>query len=245
MTNGTQSVVKGKTKEINLKEYFDVLKKRFWLLVLITLLTTLAGYLHSIYSKAPPVYQTSTRFILDTNSEFMNTLIVLVKDPLVLDKVSEELGLNRSAAGLANQINVSNINESQVVRLSVIDSDPKMALAIAKTTAEVYKREIENLLGFTHMRIIPESKQGERIITIEQSNDRTMLMFVLGLIISIGVIFLMDSLDNSVGTERDVEELLGLPLIGNISKMNKKNTASKKINTFEQEIRGETVSVKQ
>jgi capsular polysaccharide biosynthesis protein len=236
-----------KAKEINLKEYFDVIKKRIWVVVVVTLLTTLAGYLHSIYFKAPTLYQASTRIILETSADYMNTLIVLVKDPLVMDNVIKELQLNKTSGSLANQISVGSINGSQVVKISVTDQDPKLAVNIANTTVNVFQKEMESLLGFTNMRVIPETKVGGQVIPIYQDNDRTLLAFALGIIIGIGLIFLLDSLDNSVRTRRDIEEFLGVPLVGTVSKMNKKNIEPKKDIVQEQEFetRGETIGVKQ
>lgn len=245
MNNLNQQHNRNKAKEINLKEYIDLIKRRIWIILVITFLTTMAGYWHSIYFKAPPLYEASTRFILNTSDEYMKTLIVLAEDPLVLDEVNNLLQLNKSADGLANQISVTNINQSQVVKLSVFDGDPEKAIAIANTTAEVFKKEINNILGFTDFRIVQKAKLDSNIKMIDQSNNRTLLAFVGGVVISIGLIFLLDTLDNTVRTAKEVEEILEVPIVGSISRMNKRNIQPHKKVKLEQEIRGETISVNQ
>ncbi|WP_246943887.1 YveK family protein [Bacillus pinisoli] len=250
MNKGTQYNFNahGKAKEINLKEYYDIIKKRIWVLVVVTLLFTVAGYFHSIYFKAPPLYQASKRMIIEANAEYMNTLLVLVEDPLVLDKVIDELKLNMSSGVLANQINVSTLNGSQVVKISVTNLDPNLAINIAETTVSIFEQEIAELLGFTNIRLIPETKAEGQIIPIYQDNDRTLLAFGIGVIAGIGLIFLLDSLDNSVRTRHDIEAYLGLPLVGSVSKMNKKNIAPKREEEEEEqevEIRGEPIHANQ
>ncbi|MDF2903474.1 MAG: capsular polysaccharide biosynthesis protein, partial [Bacillus sp. (in: firmicutes)] len=75
-------------------------------------------------------------------------------------------------------------------------------------------------------------------------NRTIMISFVLGLIIGIGLVLLLDSLDDSIKSEYEVEELLGLPVIGTVSKMNNKNVKKKNNSYSELEIRGETIGLK-
>ena len=78
----------------------------------------------------------------------MKTLMVMIKDPIIMEKVKNELNLQGSAEGIANRITVEQVDESRVVRISVIDTDPEEAVAIANATAKTYKSEIVKLLRF-------------------------------------------------------------------------------------------------
>ena len=55
------------------------------------------------------------------------------------------------------------------------------------------------------------------------------------------LVFFLDSLDDSVKSEDDVEEFLGVPVLGKVSKMKKKNLKKKNRGKQELEIRGETI----
>ena len=61
-----------------------------------------------------------------------------------------------------------------------------------------------------------------------------MIGFVLGLVAGIGLVFLLESLDDSVKSEEDVEEFLGIPVLGKVPKMTRKNL--KKKNRGKQEL---------
>lgn len=45
--------------------------------------------------------------------------------------------------------------------------------------------------------------------------------FFLGVMVSLGIIFLIEYTDNTLKTEDDIEKYLGLPVIGLISKQTK------------------------
>ncbi|MBE7101580.1 lipopolysaccharide biosynthesis protein [Bacillus cereus] len=214
-------------KEINLKNLFTIIRKRIWILLLFTTLTTVAGAMYSIYLKTP-LYASSARVIIQANAETMNTLKAMVNEPVVLEKVVAELNINRSASALSGQISTESVQGSQIMRINVVDTDPVLAHKIANTTASVYKKEVANILNFNNVSILPDDPVKKYSMPINVNHFKTILIaFFIGMVLSIGFIFLLDSLDETIKTERRIEQLLDIPVLGGISKMNKKNKKDK------------------
>lgn len=228
-------------KEINLKELYLVIKNRLWMILVITLLTTLAGYLYGKMT-ATLVYQSSTRMIVSANSDQMSTLLVMIKDPIVLDKVKQELNLPQSSGALASQLSVNVVNGSQVVNLSVVDPNEQQAISIANATAKIFKEQMADVLNFNGIQLLTEPKSAIPIAS--NPNSKRTLGLIAGLVLGIGLVFLMDSLDESIKKDREVEDILGLPLLGKVSKMNKKNIRKKRLTQLEITIRGESIGSK-
>ncbi|WP_078428923.1 YveK family protein [Alkalihalobacterium alkalinitrilicum] len=229
-------------KEINLREIFLIIKKRFWIIVVITMIATIAGYFQNS-SSITSLYQSSSRIIVGASSDYMNTLRVIMRDSIIMEKVVMELNLTRSPEALAGQITVESIDNSQVVRISVIDTDPNLAAEIANTTATVFKNEIGEIVDFNDVSYLSEAKVNPYPIN-SKSNRTIYIAFIMGLVIGTGFVFLLNSLDDTVSSDRDVEELIGLPILGSVSKMNKKNINKKKKKHRETEYRGEIVDLK-
>lgn len=207
-------------REINLKELIEVIKKRFWIAAVVTVLFTLVAGVYSTFS-ANPLYQSSSRIIIRAGAEERTTLQVIMKDPTIMDKVVQDLNLKRSPEALAGQIAVQSIDTSQVVSISVIDSDPTLAASIANTTAKVFKEEIPNIIGFQDVQLLSEAKVVP--VPINDSGNRMIMIgFIIGLVAGIGLVFLLDSLDDSVKSENDVEVFLGVPVLGKVPKMTRK-----------------------
>ena len=221
------------TKDINLKELFLSLKKRIWIILIITVLSTIAGVIYSAKNVPTPLYQTSSRIILGEKSD-MNTLQVIIRDSTVLEKVVKKLALVQSPESLANQINVQRLAESQVVSINVVDTDPDRAAKIANTTAEVFKEEVPKILNFNGVSILSSAKIQPFPINGDGNGNRTVIIaLIFGIVAGIGFSFFLDSLDETIKSEKDVEAYLDLPVLGRISKMNKKNILKqghKKIN---------------
>jgi capsular polysaccharide biosynthesis protein len=228
-----------RVKEINLKDHFVVIKKRLWILLIITLITTSIGVMKNTFLTMP-LYQSSTRMIIGADTELMKTLQVLIRDSTVLQKVTNDLGLNRSPEGLAQQISVGSVDGSQVVSINVVDIDPVMAANIANSTAEIFKSEAANIMNFNNIKLLTEAKINQYPINSDQ-NSTIIIAFLMGVIVGIGMIYFLDSLDDSIKSGDDIENFLGLPVLGSVSKMNKRNMKKKNNKLINMELRGETI----
>jgi capsular polysaccharide biosynthesis protein len=232
---------KAQVKEINLKEIYRILKRRFWVIVVITLLLTILGGLYSKYT-TNYLYQSSTRILVNATPDLMKTLVVMIKDPVIMEKVINQLELQKSPEGLGAQISVNNISDSQVVLISAVDNNPTTAAMIANTTAAVFQKEIVKILNFNDIQLLKGAK--ENPFPINDNQFRTIfLSMIIGIVLGIGIIFFLHSLDDTIKKEEDLEEQFGLPVIGNISKITRKNFKSE-ISLYEEvKTRGETVGI--
>lgn len=228
-----------KVKEINLKALYSILRKRLWMIILITIcLTVIAG----IYNSKPetPLYAASSRIIVAASPEVMGTARVMFREPIVLNKVSEKLGLNRSASDLRTQFRIDSVDGSLITVVGVVDKDAKLAAEIANTAVEVYRQIATETLGVSNVRVLTEAEVNPFSIN-QKSNSILFIAFMVGLVLSVGLTFLLDSLDDTVKSEREVEELLGLTMLGQVSLMKRKDYARQSKKQKSIIVRGETI----
>ena len=152
-----QTMERPMAKEINLKDLFRVIKKRLWIVVVLTVLFTIIGGVYSTYLTTL-LYHSSSRIIINADAEYRKTLQVIIKDSTIMEKVVQDLNSDRSPEALAGQITVQSIDTSQVVSIGVVDTDPELAANIANTTAKVFKEEIPNIVGFNNIQLLSDAK---------------------------------------------------------------------------------------
>lgn len=243
---------------ISLKELFQTIKKRLWLIVLLTVLATTASGVVS-YFLLTPIYQSSTQLLVNqaqneqgtvdvnqirSNVEIISTYNVIIKSPAILDKVSEELGGKESVSSLNSMISVGPEGTSQILKITVEHSDPVMAANIANTTAEVFQSVVTELMNVDNVTILSPAQLGENPAPIKPQPVLNMaIAFVVGLMAGVGLAFLLEFLDNTVRNEQDVEKLLGLPVLGSITVIEDKDIqeAIKQQRQAKMRTRGETV----
>jgi capsular polysaccharide biosynthesis protein len=241
MESLSRSNGKRKAKEVNLKELFSVLKRYFWIIALVTFLSSMLGYILN-NTTTTPLYSSSSRIIIGADEESRKTLQVIIKDSVILEKVINELGLNTTYETLAGQITVASVDASQVVSISVIDSNPIQAAKIADTTAQIFKDEGPNIIGEDKVRLLSKAKVN--LTPVNQKNNKKLYIGIIGgLVVGIGLAFLLESFDDRIRPESDIENLLGLPLLGRVPRVKKRNTKKKSMK-FQLGSRGENIDLK-
>lgn len=242
---------------ISLKEVFAALKKRIILILSITIIAvTLSGVIS--YYLLTPIYSASTQILVNqekserinysaadvqTNLQLINTYNVIIKSPVILDEVIKELNLNLSAKQLNERITVGSEKDSQVVNISVQNEDPKMAAEIANTTASVFQKKIAEIMNVDNVSILASAdvRGGEKPIS-PQPMLNMMIALVVGLMLGFGLALLLEYFDHTVKSEKDVEKVLGLPILGVVSVIEDSKLAKKtKRKENNLETRSETV----
>ncbi|MDM5329829.1 Wzz/FepE/Etk N-terminal domain-containing protein [Neobacillus sp. CF12] len=222
---------------INLKELLETLKKRLIMIILITITFGLVSGVVS-YFFLTPIYQTSAQILVNqakseqsfyspsevqTNLQLINTYNVIIKSSAILDKVVDELDLDMTSKQLEGKITVASEQDSQVVNISVQDSNAELAAKIANKTAEVFQTEIVNLMNVDNVRVFAKATVEENQSPIKpQPLLNVAIAIVVGLMASIGLAFLLEYFDNTVKNEQDIEKILGLPILGVIATIDDK-----------------------
>lgn len=229
---------------INLKEFFQILKKRLLLIMSITLIAMIASGIVS-YFVLTPVYKSSTQILVNqnkddqslynynevqTNIQLISTYSVIIKSAAILNAVKDNLDLDISVSELNHKITVESAQNSQIMTVSVTDTDPAVALEIANETAEVFEKEIKKIMSVDNVTLLPLANDQENQSPVSPNPPLNILIAaVLGLVLAMVLTLLLEYFDNTVKTEQDIEKLLGLPVLGSISVIDE---------SFETKIRG-------
>lgn len=244
---------------ISLKELFDTLKKRVSLIVSITLVVMIVSAVVS-YFIITPEYKSSTQILVNqtkddssavinsgevqANVQLINTYSVILKSAAILNIVKDELDLDMSVSALNSKVIVESAQGSQVMTLSVTDSDPAVALQIANKTAEVFEKEIKNIMSIDNVTVLPLAEDQENQSPVSPNPPLNIAIgAVVGLMIGIGLAFLLEYLDNTIKTEQDIEKLLELPVLGAITTIDE-NLEAKMRGTQKGRSRGDLLGSK-
>jgi len=216
---------------ISLKEIFQTIRKRLWLITIMTAVIVATVGVVSFFFLTP-IYQSSTQILVNqkasetpyinqaeirTNIELINTYNEIIKTPAILDLVKEELNLTES---LSNLITVGSSNNSQVMKITVEHTDPQMAVNIANTTANVFKEEIVKIMNVDNVSILSPAELPENPVPVKPNPMLNMAIgLVVGLMAGVGLAFLLEYLDNTIKSEQDIERLLELPVLGAIAEI--------------------------
>jgi capsular polysaccharide biosynthesis protein len=221
---------------MDLKEYFKIIKKRLWLIILCVLVATSATGAYS-YLFFKPVYSAYTKLIINktttqdqlgseqmdlgaisVNIGLINTYREIIKTPAILDKVVQrypDLGL--TTARLNKILSVYAPNGTQVLTLQVVDYSYERASNIVNAVTEVVRTEIPRIMKFNNVEILNTADPDDVPMPLSQQTARKIVLsFLISTVIAVSLAFLLEFLDDTIKSKRDIQTVLGLPILSMI-----------------------------
>jgi len=236
------------TADIDLYYMIKVLKKWWKLIVALTLTAALASGLYSYYV-LKPVYRASTLLMVTVASEklqvstqqlnrnnqdndntaapmpvlTMNTYLGQLESEVVMKRVVESTGIpGLSIGGLISMTDASIVKDSNLITLEVENNDPVKAARIANAIAEQYLKLMDELMFSSVVVISPANVPAGPFKPNKKMNIA--LAFLIGLMMSTLLAFILEHLDNTIKTVDDVNQTLDLPVLAVIPVKNVQNT---------------------
>jgi len=215
-------------EEMELRDLFEIVRKRLGLIVLITVVSLLISAVVSFFL-LDDVYETSTTLMVGkiqnnqtntieyndilANQKLVNTYSEIAKSDRVLDKVIEKLQLQLRPSNLRQKISVASVKETEIIRITVEDTDPGFATDLANAIAEVFMKEVVDIMKLDNVQVIDVAKVPEEPVKPKPLLNIA-IAGVLGLMLGLGVVFLIEYLDNTIKVSEDIEKYLELPVLG-------------------------------
>lgn len=219
---------------MEIKQYFQIMLKRWWIIVLLPLTVSIASAYISFYVLKPVFEADTTLYIINKHYDpqigpAYNELVVgqylvkdyreLIKSRTVTGTVVEELKLEGMTPGiLANKINVNSKNDTRIIEISIQDEDPEKAKEIADKVSEVFKSKVIDLMKVDNVSVVDAAQLPLKPVRPRPLTNIA-ISFFAGIMIAIGFIFVFEYFDDTIKTYEDIEKYLDLPIIGTIPVM--------------------------
>jgi len=221
---------------VDLRDYLGILRAR-WILILLTTLGVIAVAAGLTWS-ATPQYASSSRLFISTSgstdageanqgSQFslqrVKSYADLLTGQVIARRVVADLELDESPSELSNQISASSGLDTVILKITVTDPSPERAELLANAVGDQFVSfvaELETPPGKDQATIKATIVDpAERPTTpISPNPERNIgLALLVGLLLGAGVALLRETLDTSVKSIDDLEELLDAPILGSIS----------------------------
>lgn len=218
-------------EEIDLKELLDFFKSKIGMFLVIMASVCLLGSIYGLLIQKP-LYKSDAKIILSSsestitqtdisiNNNLVDTYAEIVKSRRVLVKVIENLNLDYTYETLSSNISVSSVNDTEVIKITVIDSDPVKAKNIANVTSEYFTEEIVNLYNMNNVKILDEAILSEKPYNINIIKQ-VCIYLALGIVLACGILFIIFYFDRTIKSVEQVEVKIKLPILGSVQEFNK------------------------
>lgn len=212
---------------IDLLDVLNAVRQHILAIILTTLVLAAAGFGVSKFLMTP-MYQASALMIVNTRQDItsnvtsdqinsatklVSTYSIILKSDTVLNQVIENLGLNMDYQQLANRVTVSAVDDTQVMKVTVTSDNPEWARQVCEQITQISPDVILEAVEAGSVKVISKASISPEPVSPNVSRN-TARGAVAGLVISVGIVFLMVLLDNKINNEEDVSKYLDLTVVG-------------------------------
>jgi len=214
--------------EIDVFAMLKTLWKRKFSIVLVALVFAIAAFGYSAFLAKKEYQSTSRIYVVSRQNQENNALTnsdlqagsYLVKDyreiilsQNVLTQAIEELKLDLTPAELSKKISVSVPTDTRILSITAKDGDPKEAARIANGLRNV---AAEKIISVTKVSDVTTLDEAEVPQSPSSPNIRrnVLLGFIAGAGLMVVLLVVVEVLDDRVKRPEDIEELMGLTLLG-------------------------------
>ena len=221
-------------EELDLKELFMIFWNKKIQIVLIVAIFCVIGIIYTI-GFVTPEYTSSTRILLvgqnsdgtdssqDTitttdltlNSKLVSTYSELITSKDVVKTVISNLGLPISESELENNIDVTSVEDTEIIKISVTNKNPNYAYKIANEIVNVFADKVAEIYNINNVNVVDEAEEATTPSNINHTKDVIIFAFI-GIVVAVIYALVLNMLDNTVKTREEIEKAFKIPVIAEI-----------------------------
>jgi capsular polysaccharide biosynthesis protein len=216
--------------QIDLREIFQIIRKHLALIIIIPIIFAAVGAAVSIFF-IDRLYESSTTLIVmqdidakkeisktdvDLSKSLIYTYAEMAKSNTVLENTAKALNIDKLNK---KDITVSPVKDTQILKVTVQNTNPDLAKNIADTLVKQFTSEIQRITKTNNVSVVDYARLPVEPIRPNIMMN-TVISGILGAMLIILSIFLREYLDNTVKAEKDIENLVGISVIGSVPNFN-------------------------
>ena len=213
------------TIEIDVLSLLRTIWRKKFLILLTAILTTGLAFAYSAFLATPQYDSTTRLYVVNQSSDNVAGItnqdlqagsflvkdykeIILSQD--VLQNVTTTLGITED---IKDKITVTIPTDTRILSITVRDSDPNQAATIANTLRDEAAKKIIEVTKVSDVTTLEAALPAENPST-PQTKRNLVLGFVAGAFLATALVLVLEVLDDRVKRPQDIEEGLGMTLLG-------------------------------
>ncbi|MGJ0841780.1 YveK family protein [Clostridium tertium] len=212
---------------IRLDELFEALKKRWLMIVSITLIATVISAALSFFV-INPKYEVSTKVFIGKDEgenqaynqndvvmyqKLMKTYSETIKTNDLVSRSLTGTSFDLEAKDVLENLTVTPVTDTQILQIKYKSNNPQEAKSVIQNLTEEFIKTSKELVPNGNIKIIEEVQLPERPVSPNKKMNIA-IAFLLGLMVSVGLAFLLEFLDNTFKTKEQLEREFNIPVIG-------------------------------
>lgn len=215
---------------IDLLHIAKALWQRAWIIVLSALVAAGIGFSVSAFIIAPKYSSQIMLYVnnssvslgnttfsissadLTASQSLIKTYAVILNNRTTLEKVIDKTGVPYTYGQLSSMIKAESVNDTEVMRVTVVSEDPYEAAKIANSIAELLPERIAEIMDGCSMEVIDSAIPNTNKIS-PNITKYTAQGFIIGFLIAAGILTVLAIMDDTIHDEDYIINTYDYPLL--------------------------------
>lgn len=214
-------------ENIKILDIVDALKKRWQLIVSITLATTIIATVVSFFV-INPKYEASTKVFIGKNisstetydnndismyQKMLKSYADVIKTNDLVERAFNSAGVELAPKEALESLTVTPMTDTQIIVMTYRGEDKEECKAVIEAISNEFVKYSNTLYSNANVEIIQRVRLPENPVSPNKKLN-VAIAFVVGLIIGAGLALVIAMLDSTFKDKDKLEETLGIPVLG-------------------------------
>lgn len=222
--------------EISITDLLQMIGRHLMAIILCTVIGTVGAFCITRFCITPKYASSTTLYVnngksrqdaiitstdLNTSQELVSTYSVIMQSASVINEVAERSKLGYTPEEIADMFTAESVNNTKVMKITVVNTNPAHAQIIANTFVEVAPKQIQRVVHAGAVEVIDYANLPTKPSSPSIPKN-TAIGFFLGLILSIAFAAVYEMTNTTIHSAEDLTKILKIPVLGQIPDMNDK-----------------------
>lgn len=225
-------------KYISLAEVIGTIKKRWKLITSIVIVLTLVVAGTSFFL-IKPQYEASTKLFIgkDESSkdsknstynasdvqmyqQLLKTYTDVIETNDLITRAIKDKNINVSADDILKKLSVTPGANTQILEISYTSNDKNQAKDVIAAITDEFIKTSTQLISNANVKVVETVRLPQKPVSPNKKLNIVIALF-FGFMIGVGLAFFIELTDTTLRSKEDLEEILGIPVIGEIPNIDK------------------------
>ena len=214
-------------RTIEIKELYELFKKKFWIIIVITAIFTVRGYqsasqLTTSYQARIKVYIGDSSNVMtgymSNNVNYYNDFIASFKEIIMiedfLNETLEKYDLGLTAGQVSGALSFTQKEgNSPILEINYRSWSQELAREVLEVLAKEFAQQAQKIMPDVQVQVI-DSVKVYPIVPNQTAPIRNGIL--IGIVLSVGLILVLDYLDDTIRKKEELEKILSIPVLGEL-----------------------------
>lgn len=229
-------IQKNEELEIDLGRVFHAVMDKAWLVAITAFLCAVITFAGTFFFVTPQ-YEAAAMFYvnnsnlslgdasvsissgdLSTSRNLVDSYIVILNTRETLTDVIDYSGVSRTYKEVKSMLSAAAVNETEIFQVKVTCPDPQEAERIANAIAYILPKRIGTIIDGTSARVAEAAVVPTSPCSPSYTKN-TIVGFLLGFVLCVGVIVLREIFDTTIRAEEDITQTCKHPILASVPDM--------------------------